>query len=185
MTSHAFFVHPDTPLGVEVIDGAFGDCSGLRDYLDTLDWTVSPVGEYGKTSPIRTSSSTFRPFVSYTNPPVIEEFARAVWQQLSTYSLTYGVTFDMVEPISFNRYSPGEEFLKHADYFRGSDRIISAVAYLNTVSEGGETVFTHPDFSVSPVEGRLVIFPSNYLFTHFATAPATEIKYSAAFWARG
>ena len=101
-----------------------------------------------------------------------------------TYSIAYGFTIDEVENISFNRYEPGQRFNPHTDYYAGSNRVVSAVAYLNTIEIGGETHFTHYDFSVEAVEGRLALFPSNFLFHHSGEPPMSTTKYSAAIWAR-
>lgn len=173
------------PPGVEVIDDAISSCSSIIDYLDTQTWSQSPVGKPGQTSKIRTSTSLFLPLLSFKNPEVIHELARTVWKHFVFYATTYGVAIDEIETISFNKYEPGQSFDPHTDYFAGSNRIVSAVAYFNTIESGGETHFTHFDYSVSAREGRLVLFPSNFLFHHAGTAPAAGTKYSAAFWARG
>jgi predicted 2-oxoglutarate/Fe(II)-dependent dioxygenase YbiX len=173
------------PPGIEVIDDAIADCGSIIDYLDTLPWSRSPVGSPGQTSDIRTSSSVFLPLLSFKNPDVIHELARSVWKHFVVYATVYGITIDEIESMSFNRYEPGQSFDPHTDYFAGSNRVVSAVAYFNTIEAGGHTHFTHLDYSVSAREGRLVMFPSNFLFHHSGTAPETGTKYSAAFWARG
>ena len=47
-------------------------------------------------------------------------------------------------------YSP---YLKN-----GGQRVVTALAYLNDVIEGGETVFPNLDKSVTPEKGKIVIF---------------------------
>lgn len=173
-------------VGIEVIDGVFSTGEEIIECLNSLGgWEGSKVGENPHESGVRTSSSMFLPLLSFENPPVIHEFARAVWQCMDNYSTIYAVPFYAYEPITFNRYEPGQHFAAHPDYFKGSDRCVSAVAYLNTVERGGTTHFTYLDFTVEAVAGRVVIFPSNYLFRHSGTAPEDAVKYSAAFWARG
>lgn len=175
------------PEGLEVFDGLFDRSAQVVAYLDGLDrWERSEVaGATPYADDIRTSSSVGIPFLSFSNPPLIHDFAQAVWQRMSNYAVAYAVPVYQYEPIVFNRYEPGQRFDTHPDYFRGSDRVFSAVYYLNTVSEGGSTRFVHFDYEVEAVEGRLVIFPSNYLFAHAGVAPVADVKYSAAFWARG
>jgi prolyl 4-hydroxylase len=175
----------EMPLGIEVIDDAIANCPQIIEYLDTLTWAQSPVGIPGQTSEIRTSSSVFLPLLSFKNPEVIHELARKVWQYIGLYATTYGITIDEIETISFNKYEPGQSFDPHTDYFSGSNRVVSAVVFLNTVNVGGQIHFTHLDYSVSALEGRIVVFPSNFLFHHAGIAPASATKYSAAFWARG
>jgi hypothetical protein len=174
------------PIGLEVFDGVFDRSAELVQYLDGLGrWQRSEVsGNDAYASEIRTSSSLGMPFLSYSNPPLVHDFAKCVWQFMSNYAFAYGIAVQQYEPIVFNRYEPGQKFDMHPDYFRGSDRVFSAVCYLNTVADGGSTTFGHFDYEVAAVEGRLVIFPSNYLFAHAGVAPVSEVKYSAAFWAR-
>jgi prolyl 4-hydroxylase len=61
--------------------------------------------------------------------------------------------------------------------------VISALLYLNDV-QGGETHFTYFNTSVSPKAGRLVVFPSNYAYTHEAYPPIEGYKYVCVFWTR-
>jgi len=173
------------PLGIEVVDGAVTNCPEIIAYLDTLPWTPSPVGKSAQVSSIRTSSSTFVPILSFRNPEVIHQFARTVWSHLVAYATTYGFTIEQIETISFNKYEPGQNFDPHTDYFPGSQRVASAVVYLNTIDVGGETHFTHFDRSIQAREGRILLFPSNFLFHHSGRPPVSGTKYSAAFWARG
>ena len=175
----------DLPLGIEVLDGVVHNCPDIIDFLDTLTWAPSPVGKSAQVAGIRTSTSAFVPILSFRNPEIIHEFARTVWSHLVAYSTAYGFAIEEIETISFNRYEPGQNFAPHTDYFPGSQRIVSAVVYLNTVEVGGETHFTHFNRSVQAREGRILLFPSNFLFHHSGQAPAHVTKYSAAFWARG
>lgn len=172
--------------GIEVVDGVFDNGAEIIEYLTGLDrWESSKVGTDARESSVRTSSSLFLPMLSFDNPPLIHSFAKAVWQRIENYALVYQASLYGYEPITFNRYEPGQSFAAHPDYFRGSDRCVSAVAYLNTVEDGGVTHFSHFDVQVEPVAGRVVIFPSNFLFRHSGEATTSTTKYSAAFWARG
>jgi hypothetical protein len=177
--------HP--PVGVEVLDNVWDRSPELITYLNSLDkWERAQVQRASKpVADYRTSSTLGVPLLSFNNPPIIHEFARTVWQKMSNYSLVYGVPVYEFESIIFNRYEAGQHFDTHPDYYRGSDRVFSAVFYLNTITDGGSTSFVHFDHAVEAVEGRLVIFPANYLFAHAGTAPDNQTKYSAAFWARG
>ena len=173
-------------VGVEIIDGVFTNGEDIIAFLESLDrWERSLVGENPHQSEVRTSSTIYMPMLSFQNPPLIHDFAKAVWQCMDNYSLVYQVPYYAHEPITFNKYEPGQHFGEHPDYFKGSDRCVSAVAYLNTVEKGGVTTFPFFDLEVEAVAGRVVIFPSNFLFRHAGTAPEDTVKYSAAFWARG
>lgn len=174
------------PAGLEVHDNVLPDPAGVIEAIaEHPKWQTSPVGKTPTTSDIRTSSSLFLPFLSFANPPVIHELARSVWTVMTDYARRFSVPISSFEPISFNRYEPDQEFHVHADYFEGSNRVISAVAYLNTIDEGGMTNFIHYGVEVDAVAARVAVFPSNFLFAHAALPPRSGVKYSAAFWARG
>jgi hypothetical protein len=55
--------------------------------------------------------------------------------------------------------------------------------YLNTVKDGGVTVFPYQNVSVPSVEGNILVFPSSYVYSH-ASEPtglnSQELKYSLA-----
>ena len=82
----------------------------------------------------------------------------------------------------FQRYLPNEGFFApHVDggtyhTFPSCERILGVVMYLNTVQEGGATRLDLHDAEVSPVEGRVLLFPSNYNFIHTATIPVSNRK---------
>lgn len=89
---------------------------------------------------------------------------RDVTKKLDDYVFdTYGMT--SCSDTHVNVYEPDEVFEyhhdaldeKHIDAF-GPQRIATVIVYLNTVNEGGETVFPDIDESVVPVEGRLVFW---------------------------
>ncbi len=74
------------------------------------------------------------------------------------------------ENIQVLRYSPGEEYLPHFDYFnpnssaerrhfdRGGQRLATFIMYLHTTEDGGETVFPRLDIKVKPVRGNALLF---------------------------
>ena len=59
-----------------------------------------------------------------------------------------------------------------------SQRFISAILYLNDVSEGGETeFFGREKLKVTPEKGKLLIFPSGWTFIHRGVMPLSGDKY--------
>lgn len=146
------------------------------------DALVGP-GELNK-SMRHNAVALINPFDFNVGPPVLYMFVRTVWGYLNDYAAHHDVPFSGLEPVWVNRYEPGDRYLPHADAGPGHPRVISAVAYLNDVDEGGETEFSLFDVSVQPKAGRLIIFPSNYAYRHAALPPVDGVKYSAAFWTR-
>jgi prolyl 4-hydroxylase len=74
------------------------------------------------------------------------------------------------EFVQGQRYLPGQQFKPHNDWFytseaywelekaRGGQRSWTAMAYLNTVEEGGDTHFTHVGIKIEPKPGVLMIW---------------------------
>ena len=53
-------------------------------------------------------------------------------------------------------------------------RIATVIFFLNDVEEGGETYFPLQREKIKPVQGRVVIFPPDYMHPHEVLAPKTK-----------
>lgn len=63
-----------------------------------------------------------------------------------------------------------------------ANRLMAFIVYLNDVEGGGETEFLYLGRRVSPVQGRLVIFPAGYTHTHRGNPPLSGEKYILTGW---
>lgn len=75
-----------------------------------------------------------------------------------------------------------DEHLDHVDTmdYNSARRFLTCLIYLTTSPDGGNTEFSKLDFSVSPIRGRLVIFPSNLLY-RYAERPSYNLdKYTVS-----
>jgi len=70
-------------------------------------------------------------------------------------------------------------FPLHVDVFdhKSAMRTLGFLWYLNTVKEGGETVFPVLGTRVTPKAGRLLMMPPNWMFEHVGEAPVSNDKY--------
>jgi hypothetical protein len=70
-----------------------------------------------------------------------------------------------------------DAFDAHVDVvdYSTSRRFLSFFWYLNTVEEGGETVFS--DVTIKPETGKLVVFPPLWMFPHQGNPPISNEKY--------
>lgn len=170
---------------VEVFDDAIADCHQIIALVESLGlWQDSSVGLAAGIvdKSIRDNQvAIILPF-SFRTPLPLYLFARNVWEYLDDYATRHNTGFSAIEPFNVNKYEPGERYKPHADAGPGSGRHISALVYLNDVEVGGETLFTYFNEAITPKAGRLIIFPSNYAYTHAALPPGKGVKYSAAFW---
>jgi len=86
----------------------------------------------------------------------------------------------------YHKYLKGEgKFTYHNDFNiddKGNKyRILNYLWYLNDVSEGGETEF-FGDYKVKPEKGKMVIFPSEWLFPHCGKIPISGDKHVITGW---
>lgn len=171
-------------VGVRVYDNAINNCEDIVKWCDNKIWQQSIVSiDRIIDADTRKSKTIFIPFFSYSNDDIIHNMNKKVWTLFDEYAKDWDFTFSGVQDASVQKYDIGDFYKLHTDSGPGMSRIVSAVVYLNTVKKGGRTIFPHIDISVEPVEGRIVIFPSDYIYAHEAEAPESNTKYAAAYWA--
>ncbi len=96
-----------------------------------------------------------------------DSFVRSIARRIDD---CLGIDPTFGEHLQGQRYLPGQQFKPHNDWFytsekywqleqaRGGQRSWTAMAYLNTVEEGGETHFTHVGIRVQPKPGVLMLW---------------------------
>lgn len=75
------------------------------------------------------------------------------------------------------KYSAGDFYTSHQDYFIGGNRCISAIFYLNNVQKGGETFFHNLEKTIIPNQGDLILFPAYFTHRHEALPVIEGDKY--------
>lgn len=114
-----------------------------------------------------------------------------------------GIKSEWGESIQGQRYSPGQEFHGHYDWFdptaaywpgenkRGGQRSWTAMVYLNDVEEGGATVFERLGVSVQPQAGAMLAWNNarpdgslNPEVLHAAKPVIRGVKYVITKWFR-
>lgn len=107
------------------------------------------------------------------------------------------------ETLQGQRYTQGQEYKVHCDYFpvtadywqamrrSGGQRTWTAMIYLSPVEAGGETHFPHCEFMVPPVEGMILIWNNmdptgapNRFSLHAARPVERGTKYVVTKWFR-
>ena len=171
------------PRGIRVIEGAVKDCDKIIKFAEDQGFEDSFTGN-GNTSKFRTSSSCFLPIHSFENPDYIYNMHKVIYVQVGKYAKEFGVELTLMEDASIQKYEKGQLYKSHIDAGPGVPRVISALVYLND-TDGGDTYFNEFDWGVTPKEGTLVIFPSNYIYRHEAKPPNSGLKYAVAYWIQG
>lgn len=101
------------------------------------------------------------------------------------YANRYGIRESLWhEGYGMLRYRGGEEYKRHYDGDTGMGRVISAVCYLNSDFEGGEIEFPHFGVTIKPQPGMLILFPSNFAYSHIAHPVTSGTKYAMVTWIR-
>ena len=85
------------------------------------------------------------------------------------------------------KYKKNEGHYKtyHNDFsiIKGSSfyRVMTYIIYLNTIEEGGETVF-FGNYKIKPTAGSIIIFPAAWTHPHCGNVPVSDDKYIITGW---
>lgn len=93
--------------------------------------------------------------------------------------------FQMSPLFNMQRYEPSEGFYGyHCERasLKYSNRVLVWMVYLNTVTDRGETEFYYQHHFERPVEGKLVIWPSDWTHLHRGIPSPTQTKYILTGW---
>jgi hypothetical protein len=103
----------------------------------------------------------------------------------------HSLAFSKLDPLQisplFNmqRYEPGEGFhgwhCERASNKYSSRTLVWAI-YLNTVTDRGETEFYYQHHFESAEEGKLIIWPSDWMYLHRGVPSPTQTKYILTGW---
>lgn len=86
------------------------------------------------------------------------------------------------EKYNILKYSVGQEFTSHYDGLTETGRAVSAILYLNNDYAGGELEFDNFGIKIKPDPGSLIVFPSNFAYSHIAHPVISGTKYAIVTW---
>lgn len=93
--------------------------------------------------------------------------------------------FEISTLFNLQKYEPGEGFYGwHCERggLKYSNRVLVWMIYLNTITDRGETEFYYQHHFESAVEGKLLIWPSDWTHLHRGVPSPTETKYILTGW---
>jgi hypothetical protein len=93
--------------------------------------------------------------------------------------------FDISPLFNMQRYEPEEGFYGwHCERasIEYSNRILVWMIYLNTITDRGETEFYYQHHFEPAIEGKLVIWPSDWMYLHRGVPSLTQTKYILTGW---
>jgi hypothetical protein len=103
----------------------------------------------------------------------------AIGSCVEDFCKKYRLNLSYMEAVNFVKYGVGEHFDVHSDHGFSYICTVSTVAYLNDDYEGGELWFKHLDQKIKPEAGDIVVFPSNFIYSHASLPVTSGVKYSA------
>jgi prolyl 4-hydroxylase len=120
-----------------------------------------------------------------SDPGFLGMFRGFIDRALARYNADVGLTIPIpnssaTSDLIMKRYRSGgdERFQLHFDAIHHlASRYLVLMWYLNDVEAGGETCFPQLDRTVSPREGRLLMFPPYWMYQHEGKAPQSGEKY--------
>jgi len=121
-------------------------------------------------------NETFRQIHNY--------FGLLLEEYLKPYSQVFDCTYSLHEDYGLLKYegSTADHYDAHYDGGPSTGRWISAILYLNDDYEGGEVEFVAFNEKYKPKAGTLILFPSNYAYTHIAHPVTKGTKYAIVTW---
>lgn len=111
-------------------------------------------------------------------------------QAVQEYCDTYSILTEKAVRIQSTRQKLQRTFIGggfHSWHFEDmilacAGRMLVWTIYLNDVAEGGETEFLYHSERHKAEEGKIVIFPANYMCAHRGNPPLSNTKYILTGW---
>ena len=162
-------------------------CDGLISYFNDNTEYKAP-GYVGKTKireDIKKSLDVC--FFNNSNDTRIKQFFVALSEGAISYCTKYGVTHPLRTEggNSIQYYKPGEGYFKNhyeRDAVRNSTRELAYMVYLNTLTDKGGTIFPQQKKTITPIKGKMVVWPAHFTHPHRGLISSTQEKYIATGW---
>lgn len=115
-----------------------------------------------------------------TSRVIHNQIAAVIDECVGKYATFFNVGFGEHEDYSVLKYegSTGDHYDAHYDGGPLNNRWISAIIYLNDDYEGGELEYVHFGVKIKPKAGSVLVFPSNYAYSHIAHSVTSGTKYA-------
>jgi hypothetical protein len=112
------------------------------------------------------------------------KFFELTFSAVNSYVKMFGISeyIHWTEGCNILKYQTGDEYKAHYDGGTLTKRSISPIVYLNDEYTGGEIQFVNFGKTIKPEAGMLLLFPSNYAYTHIAHPVKTGTKYAIVTW---
>ncbi len=142
------------------------------------DVQILPLNHYDGTSKTRIHWGNYLNFIIWNGMKMYEH------QKCPIHG---GISIEGINELSILKYETGGFYNIHSDHFGARPRTLSAIMFLNNDYEGGHLEFYDPSSKlmrdIEPVPGRLIIWPSNFMYKHKVTPVTKGKRFSIVAWA--
>lgn len=162
-----------------------------RESWSYMQWVTSKTGSSLIASSYRSSlEMTLQPISTETVverlKPIQKSFVDDIFVHVDSCIWDYRNTYDLglvgMNGWSVLKYSNDAEYHFHHDHSPENQRVLSLVASLGDDCQGGELEFPYFKTVLKLTAGSLVLFPSNFPYSHIAHPVTSGIKYSLVTW---
>ena len=190
-------LRPSTTVGgcIDIFENAWPDPQGTIATVEAecavkdsgLNWSRATTIGQGAYQNIRTNYHLgLTDTALLTGNSVAQNVHNQMYMLLAAAAVPYSQKHDIEnlyhEQYNMLRYQGGQEYKAHADGSTKDGRCVSAIVYLNNDYEGGELEFVNYGIKIKPEPGMLLLFPSNYAYTHIAHPVKSGTKYAIVTW---
>lgn len=190
-------LHPDTTVGgcVDIFENAWPSSHKAIELVEKecsnpdsgAYWTKAETFGQGAFQNIRTNRLIPISYLAKLGNAALQNLHNQFYIMLLAASNPYTQRYKINEAMyheGYNllKYSENEEYKTHYDGGTNSGRAISAICYLNDDYEGGEIEFPYFNVKIKPQAGMLLLFPSNFAYTHVAHPVTLGTKYAMVTW---
>jgi hypothetical protein len=121
----------------------------------------------------------------------LDYLVKTIEKNVGDYITKFNSAFEKLDDFrldtTFNiqRYEPGEAFYGwHCERagLQASSRVLVWMIYLNTINEGGGTQFYYQNHIEKPEQGKLLIWPVDWMYLHKGIPSLTKTKYIFTGW---
>jgi hypothetical protein len=177
-------IWPDPERTIETIENL------NKDPNSGIGWEAATTLNLGTDQQVRTNLMLgVTNLAEITNNGALQNIHNQFYMLLLASSIPYTDRYSLGEPLyheNYNmlRYSGGQQYHAHYDGSTVTGRAISAICYLNEDYTGGELEFPNFNVKIKPKKGSLLLFPSNYAYSHVAHPVTEGQKYALVTWIR-
>ena len=112
----------------------------------------------------------------------VREFYSSIATPLNTYFRTYSAQIERYENPQLLRYGKNQRFHNHIDDHPFFTRRVSLTFYINDDYEGGDIEFDRFGVRVKAKANQLLVFPSNYMYSHQVHPVESGLRYVVVQW---